>query len=692
LSTRKLLAFRLIAVLLPILLVAAIELSLRLYGFGGYAPMFRKLGPVKGGNLVVAEQGGAQSWFFANSDRAGTSEQYTFVDPKPTNTVRVVLVGESAIQGYPQPRHLCASAFLQLMLQDAWPDRRVEVINIGTTAIASFPVLEIMTEALDYEPDLVVVYTGHNEFFGTYGVASVGHAGSRPWMLKTTRWLNSLAIVQALRKARHRQDSAQDRTLMEEMMERTYVGPDDWRRRAAANTLYQNVAQMIRRCEALGAGVLICTPPTNERGLAPIGVDKLDRLPSETRQEVIALLSTAEAERRARPALAIPALQRILQLDPTHARAHYLLGQALTDQARHSEALAQYVAARDLDTMPWRAPSQSLKAILRAAQEQNAPICDLVQVFRTNSPGQAIGWELMDDHVHPTLRGQALIAEAIVERLGDFQGKLHLAPEACARLPGWEEYAQRLGTNIYDQYAVAHNMRMVFSAAFMRRNNAETFVRFNDIATGIEKQFAPEIRDVLHEWQATRPYAGSRCPVTAAVAQLLLKQDKYKEALDLYEIAQRAVPPYTSWYLEYTYYGLLCRQKLSGGLGVAERQQAQTAIEQGHFLLEHGASHNDFTLHYTGLLHYLCREFTNAIPCFQAVQAQETGIDRLAVDQALFVCYLQTFQFDKAREVLTSGAAAGGEFAERYQALLRQLPALEKVRMGATNSTGRLPK
>ena len=61
--------------------------------------------------------------------------------------------------------------------------------------------LEITTEALNYEPDLVVVYTGHNEFFGTYGVASVGHAGTRPWMLKATRWLHSLAIVQALRRA-----------------------------------------------------------------------------------------------------------------------------------------------------------------------------------------------------------------------------------------------------------------------------------------------------------------------------------------------------------------------------------------------------------------------------------------------------------------------------------------------------------
>jgi hypothetical protein len=129
------------------------------------------------------------------------------------------------------------AAFLQLMLQDAWPDRRVEVINLGTTAIASFPVLGITTEALDYEPDLVVVYTGYNEFFGTYGVASVGRAGSRPWMLRANRWLHSLAIVQALRKARHRNESAEDCTLTEEMMEQTYVGPDDWRRSAASTKL-----------------------------------------------------------------------------------------------------------------------------------------------------------------------------------------------------------------------------------------------------------------------------------------------------------------------------------------------------------------------------------------------------------------------------------------------------------------------
>jgi len=191
----------------------------------------------------------------------------------------------------------------------------------------------------------------------------------------------------------------------------------------------------------------------------------------------------------------------------------------------------------------------------------------------------------------------------------------------------------------------------------------------------------------LHEWQATKPFEGSRCPVTAAVAQLLLKEDHYKEASELFEIAQRAVPEYSSWYLEYVYYGLLCRQKITGGLGPADRQLARKATEQGHFLAEHLVSDTDFTQRYTGFLHFLCGEFAQAIPCLLAVQARQTGIDRLALDQALVVCYLETRQPEKAQDLLAAGAATAGAYAEQYQALLAQLSQIQKAHQEATNGT-----
>ena len=183
LSARKQLLFRTIAILSPFVLLALAELVMRLSGLGGYPPLFRVVGQTPHGQLIITDQAGAISFFFANRESPGYNEQYSFYQPKPSNTFRIFIEGESAAKGYPQPRNLAASAFLEAMLRDVWPDRKIEIINLGTTAVASYPVREMMIEALDYQPDLIIISTGHNEFFGTYGVASVGRAGGKPWML-----------------------------------------------------------------------------------------------------------------------------------------------------------------------------------------------------------------------------------------------------------------------------------------------------------------------------------------------------------------------------------------------------------------------------------------------------------------------------------------------------------------------------
>ena len=135
------------------------------------------------------------------------------------------------------------------------------------------------------------------------------------------------------------------------------------------------------------------------------------------------------------------------------------------------------------------------------------------------------------------------------------------------------------------------------------------------------------------------------------------------------------------------YFGLLCRQKIGGGLGTADKQLAHKAIEQGHFLSQHVTSDTDFTQRYTGLLHFLCGEFPEAIPCLLAVQSRQTGIDRLALDQALVVCYLQTHQLAKAHDLLAGGVEAAGVYAEQYKAMLAQVSELQKTSAAATNST-----
>ena len=386
-SPRKRLVFLCVLLLLPVLAFALLEGGLRFAGFGGYPPILKKAGTTGQGTLIISDPAGAASYFFANRQRPGYNEQYCFYQPKDTNTVRIFVVGESAAKGFPEPRNLAASAFLAEMLRDAWPDRKVEVINLGTTAVASFPVLEIMTEALDYEPDLIIISTGHNEFFGTYGVASRGRAGGKPWMLRANRWLYSLAVVQAIGKLFPDAGAQENKTLMEVMVGKNYVAPDDPQRAAAAANLAHNVGAMIDRCRARGVPVLICTQPSNERDLAPIGTEQTDQLGSEKQSHLNELLSTGLALCQTNPAQAIEPLKAALAIYPGHARAHFYLGKALYAARNYVESAAQFAQARDLDPLPWRTPGRSQTAIVQTAVERGIPVCDLENVFRAASPG-----------------------------------------------------------------------------------------------------------------------------------------------------------------------------------------------------------------------------------------------------------------------------------------------------------------
>ena len=217
------------------------------------------------------EPAASKPYFFANPTRPGYAEETNFLMPKPADTVRIFIVGESAAKGFPQPRNLTTASFLQAMLTDAWPDRRVEVISLGTTAVASFPLVYLVRDAVQYDPDLVIFYVGNNEFFGAYGVASINASGTLPtWALPFVRWARGLAIVQAAEGLIHRK-ADESRTLMEEMVGKTVIPADSPLRAAATQNLETHLDRMLETVRAAGLPAVVCTTASNEAGLRPLG-------------------------------------------------------------------------------------------------------------------------------------------------------------------------------------------------------------------------------------------------------------------------------------------------------------------------------------------------------------------------------------------------------------------------------------
>lgn len=573
--------FIVVSMLIPLLVMAVIEVLLRLSGFGGYEPVLEEWEDTPRGRLVVSQQTGIRDFFFANLAYPGFSDQYAFYSPKDTDTVRIVLVGGSAIKGFPQTRRFAASAFLKEMLSDVWPDRTVEVINLGTTAVASFPVREFLGQALAYEPDLVIVYSGHNEFYGAYGVASSNQAGSTPVMLKFQHQLRGLAIVQAFGRLVQYLRGAESPSLMETMVGQDFISAESWKREAAANLLYTHVGSMITMCQENSVPVLVCTLAGNERDLAPIGSGRTavdDENP----------VDAAVIRHRTEPEKLIDVLLALLQRRPDDAKAHFHLGRAYTWTGEPEKAQRHFVQARDLDTMPWRATSALQQSIRRAVEERGATLCDVEQAFRSRSPGGSIGWELMDDHVHPSLQGQALLARTIVETLTRRTDALGVSVEHFSALPDWQDYAQRFGFNPYDHYAAAHTVRTIFSIPFMRSSNPEALQRFNRIALDLEKRMAPEIREIAWQWQKKESHVEDRQPISGMVAHGLLREKRYQEALALFDVARSSVPVYSAQHLGYVYNWLALRKRLHDGLTAADLALLDQEIERGERLLRRG--------------------------------------------------------------------------------------------------------
>lgn len=684
---RQRLALLAFSLALPMLVLGVAEASLRIAGFGGYPGLLQRVGPVGPAGadgtrpvLMLTDPAGAASYFFNNQNRPGSLNQTTFVDPKAPGTFRVFTAGESAMQGFPQPAGFASSRFLGAMLGDAWPDRRVEVINLGVTAVASFPVLEIATEALNHQADLIVVYVGNNEFFGAYGVASLNRAAASPAMIRLQRWFNGLAIAQGLRAGMRKLNPPANTTLMETMMGQTFTGPDDPIRARAAANLRAHLDRLAERCAARGVPLVICTLPSNELDLAPLGESDLSGLTAGNRDRVNTLLKQGRESESTDPAAAVSALRSAAELAPQHATVQFHLGRALMNAGEREAGLAALERATALDPMPWRPPPATNAAVresARAAAERSpglAALADLQTAFRSASPGGAIGWDLMDDHVHPTFAGQELVARTIVKAMSGLNGAALVDEASLGRIKLPAEYLRQLGENPYDSYGVDHTMRALATIPFIEKTNPGMGQRFTDRCKQFEASVPKEVLDVMRDWQSPNTHIGGKRPLSGMVGRAMLRLGRFADAEPLFDVASRHVLDHSAWNLEFTYFTLVCHERTRGKLDDEDLARAMAAIERGRMLVMQGRSTTGQVERFMARLHQLRGEFAEAIPLLNIAREKLTSTDLVSADQALVESLLRLNRVDEARAIIERGIKQSGQFSGMYRQMEQALP------------------
>jgi lysophospholipase L1-like esterase len=125
--------------------------------------------------------------------------------PKPPGLFRVFSFGGSATRGAGFPHHGSFSRWLERMLRAAYPERRAEVVNLGRVGYCSEQVKELVREVLAKgEPDLLVIYAGHNEFLDVKAREVLARQNAHRPLTALSAWLDRrLATARLARELLH---------------------------------------------------------------------------------------------------------------------------------------------------------------------------------------------------------------------------------------------------------------------------------------------------------------------------------------------------------------------------------------------------------------------------------------------------------------------------------------------------------
>ncbi len=284
---------------------------------------------------------------------------------KAPGTLRVFFLGGSSVNylDYELPRLAERLAGRFAGIEEA------EFINCGGLSYGSHRLVLIAREVLDYDPDLLLVYSGHNEFeeleqldLANLGTLGVQQTLARSALYRFIRDRLAARRIDALREARNRRILEQALPDTARTWEHEFSEEE---KRERMNAYRRNLEAIVSMCRERGAGIILGTVPSN-----------LFRpsLPGEAgaryEREVLTRFAQGEYEEGRRIA------QEILQENPRH-----------------------------------QASDRENSIVRSVAEAKGVPLAEVERVVAGAEPHGVPGATLFNDHCHLNPEGNRLLIE-----------------------------------------------------------------------------------------------------------------------------------------------------------------------------------------------------------------------------------------------------------------------------------------
>ncbi len=373
--------FYIILVLIPVIFFILLEISLRIFGYGREIPQW--LDASQGKSIINPD---VAFRYFNNVQNVPTTIEDVFDQKKKENSYRVFVLGGSSAAGFPYMPMGSFSRYIRKRLELAYPTLQIEVVNLGLSAVNTYTIRDLLPEVLNQNPDLIIIYAGHNEYYGALGVGSMESLGTSRSFVNLILYLNKYRTVQLIRNILSSifsvfisNESANTGTLMSRMAKDQYINFNSEKFNAGLEQYEGNMRDILEMIKEKNVPVIIGRLASNLKDQKPF----------------------VSADTPGYPSAGEIYKDAMVELQNKNLKA----------------ADSLFTLAKDLDALRFRAPEKINEIIEKLADEYNIISVAIDSVLAEASEDGITGNELMTDHLHPNIEGFHLMGNAFYEAM-----------------------------------------------------------------------------------------------------------------------------------------------------------------------------------------------------------------------------------------------------------------------------------
>ena len=404
-------------VLLPFILL---ELSLNLAGYGVDTRVFLKARFLQGfyyDNLYLGDK------YFSKPEQTNKTRpnegmiRNIFQEPKPAGTLRGFLIGESSAQGFPYHSNQSFGKITEMALKKAGKYKNIEIINLGESAMSSFYICDVAEKIRIFEPDFILIYAGHNEYYGNVSETTGGNYLTKSLYVKLKEFKIFQLVFNILNPVK-KMGGGEGITLMERQFNEKQVPENNITDKRVADIFLSNLDKIIRLYKKANIPVIVAEPVCNLIDMPPFSGDK----DAEFMEYIIKYINVLNSKNKKEIASFYDERKKHPEYDK-NANIRYL--------DAHCEGFLNgisgfdsYVAAKDLDTIPFRVRSALQKELLEyyrshTAAYPNLYYIPLTEILRKDYGDPVFGNTIFIDQLHFNQHGQRILSKIIAGKIAD---------------------------------------------------------------------------------------------------------------------------------------------------------------------------------------------------------------------------------------------------------------------------------